>query len=223
MSYEEILKTSDDGKYRVKLILDEYADEPYDDGQSPLLRIRTGHYGDVRDVEHVMATGRPTTSDDRIESAAYQWGNPGSGNFRKFEKYLRAYYGTREIETWHSGDYWFITYDTAEWRDYIGWTAENADRMPDHLVDASEYKAWCEGECYGYVIEENTLWRKDGDPDDTMESWEEVDDCWGFYGSYATEAALEEFGAYLASIPDPPAPHVPWYRRVLAWLWLVRS
>jgi hypothetical protein len=212
MSYEEILETSDDGKFRVKLVLDECADEPYDDGQSPLMRIDTGYYGNVRDINHVMATGRPTNSDERIEEAARRWGGPNSDDFRYFEKYLRAYYGTREIETWSSGSYWYITYDTSAWRKYIGYPDGEKNRgMPDHLVNMDEYRAWCEGECYGYVIEKNTLWRKDENPDETMESWEDVDSCWGFYGEYSREAALEAFNREVsANVPARPGNQTPW-------------
>lgn len=201
MSYSEILKTSDDGKYRVKLILDEYAAEPEYDGQSPLLRIDTGSYGDVRDVCHLMVISRPTDSDSRIEEAARRWGGPNSDQWDLFEKYLRAYYGVREIKTWFSGSYWYVTYDPSDWRKWIGFDGEPSDRT--ELVNMDEYRAWCEGECYGYVVEKNVLWRKDEDPDETMESWEDVDSCWGFYGDYAKEAAIEAFDAEVAA--DVPA------------------
>ena len=119
MTYSETLETSEDGRYRVRLVLDEYADEPYDDGQSPLLRLDKTSYG-VR-AEHVMATGRPLDDDERIEEAAQRWGTPSGSPFGwYFEKYLRAYYGTTQIKTWHSGSYWYVTYDTARWREYVG-------------------------------------------------------------------------------------------------------
>lgn len=208
MGYEEILKVSDDGKYRVKLVLDEDAFEPYDDGQSPLLRLEWSGYR--YRAEHVMATGRPTDHDERIEEAASKWGS----ELEKFEKYLRAFYGASQviIDTSTSQGMTYITYDTAEWREHVG--------APLNSVNMDEYLAYCVGDCWGYVIEKNELWRKDGDPDETMESWEHVDSCWGFYGDYSREAALEEFGSFLDSIV--PAPR-PWWRRALAWFWLARS
>jgi hypothetical protein len=191
MSYEETLRTSDDGQWRVRLIADESPPEPYDDGQSPLLRIEYTSRGWI--PEHVMATGRPADDDARIESAASQWGY--GWNRGLFEKYLRAYYGTREIVAWHSGDCWYITYDTARWRSYIGF--EPGAETPHPLVNMDEWRAYCEGDCWGYIVERRVTWYRDGDPATTRTTWEEVEDgsCWGFYGDYGREAALEAYEA----------------------------
>lgn len=169
MSYEEILETSEDGRFRVRLVLDDYPDEPYDDGASPLLRI-DGHR-----AEHVMTGSRPTDVDDYAENAVHHWGTcPADGNWRLFEKYLRAYFGVTKIETWHSGSYWYVTYDPAAWREWAG--------APEGSADMSEYRAWCEGDVWGYVVEKNVTWTTEDDFPD-MATWENVDSCWGFYGS----------------------------------------
>jgi hypothetical protein len=63
-------------------------------------------------------------------------------------------------------------------------------------AQAEEYAAWADGEVYGYVIEQRATWRRDDDHDATMETWEHVDSCWGFYGrAYAEEAARETWTA----------------------------
>ncbi len=54
--YSETLETTKDGRFRVRLVLDNYPSEPYDDGQSPLLQISRTGYG-IR-AEHIMAIGR---------------------------------------------------------------------------------------------------------------------------------------------------------------------
>jgi hypothetical protein len=188
MSYSETLKTSDDGRFRIRLIADEYAEEPYDDFQSPLLRVEYTSRGWI--AEHVMATGRPTGDDARIEYAAGCWGS----DFRLLEKYLRANYGTREIETWHSSDYWYVTYDTAAWRAYIG-SGEDAE-TPHPLISMTEYKAWCEGDCWGWAVERNVTWVREDDERETRATWEQESSCSGYYGSdYAKESALEAFEA----------------------------
>lgn len=180
MSYEEILETTEDGQYRVKLVLDEYADEPYDDGQSPLIQLDI-RYSGTR-AEHVMVGARPADNDARIEEAAERWGS----DFDKLEKYLRAYYGTSQVKTWHSGDYWYITYDTAEWRDYTG--------APENSVSMDEWQAYCTGDVWGYVVERNVTWHSDENPSQTMQTWEEEDSCWGYYGyEWAKKSALEAF------------------------------
>lgn len=204
MSYSEILKTSDDGRFRVRLIADEDASEPCDDGQSPLLRLDCTGYG-CR-AEHVMATGRPLDDDDRIQEAAERWGAPSGSDWRLFEKYLRACYGTREIVTWHRGSYWYVTYDTARWRTYAGW--DDKHPMPAGAANMDEYKAWCEGDCWGYVIEKLVHWTTDDGAVSPAfrDEWEQVEDgsCWGFYGEYSREAALEAFEAEISSQPAPP-------------------
>lgn len=178
----ETLETN--GKYRVRLIADESPDEPYDDGQSPLLRLGyVNQFGWI--AEHVMNTGRPLDDDSRIEEAAQRWGS----DFRMLEKYLRAYYGTTEIKTWHSGSYWYITYDTAKWRAYVGLDTPGATGH----INMDEWRAYCEGDVWGYDVEQNVTWHRD-DSDETLQTWESVDSCWGFYGyDYAKEAATEAY------------------------------
>jgi hypothetical protein len=162
MSHEEILETSENGRFRVKLVLDEYPDEPYDDGQSPLMRLDYTSSG--WRAEHIMATGRPLDADSYVEEAVARWGS----DFRLLEKYLRAYFGVTKIETWHSGSYWYITYDPASWREHVG--------APEGSVDMSEYRAWCEGDVWGYVVEKRVTWHA-SDPDYADEDrWEATDD-----------------------------------------------
>jgi len=193
MNYSEVLETR--GNWRVRLVLDKYAPEPYDDGQSPLMRLDRHGYG-VK-AGHVMATGRSLDDDDRIEYAVQHWcTTPADSDWRLFEKYLRAYYGVTRIETWHSGSYWYVTYDPARWRAHTG--------APEGSVDMSEYRAWCEGEVYGWVLEKRVHWHTD-DPDfEDKYDWEATSSCWGFYGrDYAKERALEELADAALDLQDP--------------------
>jgi hypothetical protein len=201
MSYEEILETSEDGRFRVRLIAQECPEEPYDDGQSPLMRLDSRGYG-VR-AEHVMATGRPTDADARIEEAAEHWCATPSGNdWRLFEKYLRAYYGVTRVETWHSGSYWYVTYDPAGWREWAG-AAEGS-------IDMSEYRAWCEGDVWGYVVEKRVTWTT-SDPDYADEErWEDANaSCWGFYGSDGENGKyLKQTAREAMAYEDEPYAHM---------------
>jgi hypothetical protein len=193
MSYEEVLETQ--GDYRVKLVLDEGPAEPEHDGQSPLLRLDRGGYDSVR-AEHIMATGRPLDDDDQIEYAARHWDTtPADRDWRLFETYLRAWYGVTQIETWHSGSYWYVTYDSAAWREYAGTEPGSADM--------AEYRAWCEGEVFGVVLEKRVHWSTE-DPDfDDEDRWEEIPDgaSWGYYGyDWAVQCAKE---ALAGAVPKP--------------------
>lgn len=181
MTDYETLETSENGRFRVRLVLDEYPDEPYDCSQSPLIRL---DYRYSWKAEHIQIGDRPTNADTYVEEALARWGS----DFDLLEKYLRAYHGVTKVETWHSGSYWYITYDSAAWREWCGAREGGADM--------SEYRAWCEGDVWGWVVEKNVTWTTDDDYDD-MATWETVDSCWGYYGSdgangeYLKSCALE--------------------------------
>jgi len=194
MSYSEVLEER--GDRRVRLVTEEGPEEPYDDGQSPLLRIDLVGY--TPRAEHIQVGSlRPTDADEQIEEAARRWGGPNNRDWAKFEKYLRAYHGVTQIETYWSETYWYVTYDSTPWREAVGANAGSAS--------LEEYKAWCEGEVYGYVIEKQVTWHAVNPVTDDPEyaeypdrtSWEEIPDdgsCWGFYGrGYAEDQAKLAF------------------------------
>lgn len=193
MSYSETL--AERNRYRVRLELDEYAPEPYDCSQSPLLRLNK-FYGSVR-VEHIQVGDRPTDDDAAIENAIAHWATtPSDGDWPKFEKYLRAFFGVRNIVTYFSGSYWYVTYDSEAWRKSLGFTnQEQEDKYAK--PEMAEYKAWIEGDCYSYVVEKQVEWMAteyDAETFPTKTTWEVVDSCGGYYGEeYAREAALEAF------------------------------
>jgi hypothetical protein len=201
--YEEIL--DERNGYRVKIVLDEYGDTPYDCSQSPLLRIDIGSYCNGNPTFVDTSEMRSHQEDEYILNAINHWAtSPADRDWKLFEKYLRAYFGVTIIETWASQDYWYITYNSKEWRKSIGYDGVVAPEDDDNPAKPSmeEYRAWCEGECYLYVVEKDVEWRKvdptTDDPDylDTMHTWETVDSCGGFYGDeYVKEAAMEAFVA----------------------------
>lgn len=196
MSNENVIETNEtpDGepRYRLRLVMDEYPDEPENDGQSPLMRLENRGAG--WRAEHVMVGSRPTGDDTRIEDAAAKWGTPTGKDWPKFEKYLRAYYGVTTIETYSTRDYWYVTYDPDAWREWSG--------APAGSVDMSEWQAYCEGEVYGWVIEMRVTWHDVGGQLPDQHTWEEVPEdgsCWGYYGyKWAKEAATEAWQSFLA-------------------------
>jgi hypothetical protein len=196
MSYSETLEERDG--YRVRIVRDEYGDTPYDCSQSPLLRIDYRSYGGGATFVDTSEM-RPHQEDEYILNAISHWQtDPSDRDWKLFEKYLRAFFGVTTIETWASQDYWYITYDSEGWRRSL--TVDGADG--EFKPSMEEYRAWCEGECYFYVIEKQETWVKQDpttdDPAylDTMTTWETVDSCGGYYGDeYVKEAALEAFVA----------------------------
>lgn len=196
MSYSETIEERNG--YRVRLSIDEYADPPYDCSGSPILRIDNRGYGRGNPVFVDTSTERPHQEDDYIINAIDHWQtDPSDQDWPLFEKYLRAFFGVRDIEYYRSQDYWYVTYDSEGWRDSLGFTDEESKLKHAH-PNMEEYKAWCEGDVYYYVVEKRVHWTTE---DETIvnretDTWEEVDSCGGFYGSeYAREAALEAFVA----------------------------
>lgn len=200
MSEYEIIK--EEGDLRVTLSRDEYPDEPYDCGQCPIVRIDR-RYGRA-DVGHVMVGDRPTDRDDAIEDALERC----HGDWRLFEKYLRAYHGVTKVIQYGPNnytDYTYFAYDTPEWVTSIGFDDKIAPRSKYNAelsVQMNEWIAYLEGEVYTWNIErrvnvhqERTTTRMDGTLVSKVENdfadWEHVDSCGGYYGyDYARQEAL---------------------------------
>ena len=191
----DVLETCRD--MRVRLVLDNYPAEPYDDGRSPILRLYPlRSWGGWR-ADHIDTIGGyvPAAMDD-IVTAAEKW----AGEPDLFGRYLRMFHGTTEVQ-WYDGrpgggDYIYVTFDTADWRQH-----HQIEPHQHDVIDMTEWRAYCEGDVYGYVIEQRATWRRDGSTE-TRESWETVDSCWGFYGhKYAEEAAREAFDSLAAELP----------------------
>lgn len=184
MNEENVVEERDG--YRVIVEIDQYLEEPYDDGQSPVLRIAGFRQ------EHIAGTSFTSAeSDERIEEAVSKWGGPSAPEWHLVEKYLRAFHGVTQIETYYSGSYyWYVTYDSAEWRDAVGLTEPGG-------ADISAWKAYCEGEVYAYRVQKLVKWVTLDpalDPEDrARETWEDTEySCSGLYGyEYAEQAALE--------------------------------
>lgn len=202
----EVLETR--GDYSVTVSIEEGPDEPYADGTAPILRM-----DNIRS-EHVIVAGRPAESDDRIEEAADRWGPPNRPTWKLFERYLKAFHGVTQIETYYSGSYWYAAYDSAEWRAYVGLEIPGAD-ADLHLMD--EYKAWIEGEVYSWTVEKRVTWHAVNPVTDDPEyagypdrdTWETVDSCGGYYGyEYAAESALEALGEYAPVLSEYPPTEV---------------
>jgi hypothetical protein len=186
----------EEGDLRVRIEQDEYAEEPYSEGGPAIVRIENRWWTRAEPVSN-----GPEDGVEIINNAIKRWGTPSDSKWPLVEKYLRAYYGTKHIETYNSGEYWYILFDTAEWRATASkdpdWT------IPDNADYLGEWKSWVNGEVYSYFIERKATWRRvdpvtdDQDYLDTMTTWEIADSCGGFYGyDVAEEAALESYASY---------------------------
>lgn len=176
------------GQYRARIVPDSDREKPDWDGQGWVFsfdrrtnRIDTQHaetddHGKVWDFGLVEAIGR--FNDEAL-----------------IFRYLRM---------WHD----VVSFDTLDlngWELYFVVTREQADRWgwddPEWAKLAGQaretWRAYIEGDVYGYIVEEQVPWMRLG-PDgkvnpstiDVRHTWEHVDSCYGFYGyDYAVSEA----------------------------------
>lgn len=177
----EVLDTTTDGQYRAILVLDTDADEPYNDGATPL--IRTDGYR----AEAVNAQ-----ADEYAE--AYNRFSELPDNYEAFERYLRIFHGARNVKTYgpnRATNYQHITFDTDEWAEVVGCPEEHRE----DAADMDEYIAYLEGDVYVTQLErtEPGACGHDGCTDHT--DWVVVDSIGGFYGDneYTRQAYREYF------------------------------
>jgi hypothetical protein len=188
--YQEVIETV--GDFRVVIEVEEGPEEPYDDGQSPLLRLGYRAFG--WRAEHVMKGSRPADDDARIEEAAIRWGAGGQSGT----------HGATKVEWYRNSDYAYLAYDSAAWREWTGASEGSAD--------LSEYRSWCEGEVFGYIVQQRVNWHADNPLFPDQDRWEDVPDesCWGLYGiGYAREAAIEALEGVIVADADKQNDGVP--------------
>lgn len=211
MSDENVVMETTDSKHRtwrVRLERDESPEAPYDDGSVPLWRVE--HSGLGWRTEQVKMTSYDAV-DVRLSDAVNRFNGP---TVHKVERWLRAYHDVTIVEHWYSGNAWYIAADDGDWRKAMGVTPEQIVHEYERAGSLmSEYKAWVEGEVYGYVIERKrvayttVIEPADGEIIGTekTEVWTEIDDVEGsmsglFGQEYATEKAAEELRAYLYNL-----------------------
>lgn len=182
----ETVWTSEDGRARVILVMDESPEAPYDDGGSPILRVSSDCWGRFR-AEQITDVTSYRLPDD-IAAACEHYGPQGGD---RFARYLRIWHGVTVIDSYginntRAVDDNFLTFDPTDWRDQVGAAAGS--------ISLDEWRAYCEGDVWTWARQELTTWTA---PDGrTRETWETVDACGGYYGQqWATEAALEEVSA----------------------------
>lgn len=176
---------------RLKIEIDEYPSKPYNDGGFPIWRIEPsrGAYAAVQETD-ITSYVTPARLDDALSQLNDEHDLDGPFVLR----YLRIFWGVTFVEMWHSGSYWYLTCDPADWREKVG-VDDAVTQREDYTKGAfTEWKAWCEGEVY-MATEQQRVQREvrthtiypDGDTDDDFRSYEEWEDTenggvGGFYG-----------------------------------------
>lgn len=188
--------------YRVRAVYDPYPDEPYDGCGRPVLRIDLTYRGGGG-VEHIDGSERPKDDDDAIENAVRYWAaKPSKTDWKLVEKYLRTYFGVTDVQFFSSQDYWYVSYDSAAWRKYVGIKDEDTQTAEYKATKMlTEWRSWVDGDVYMLVVEKQVTWRaynpvtdepKYAEYPDRIE-WEEIDRRGGYYGWEHAEYDASEF------------------------------
>jgi hypothetical protein len=169
---------------RINIVGDMDPSEPYDDGGSPLFRISYSSFGTGWSVEQVQNVTSYKAYADLIQaigSCLRRW----SGQEELRDRYLSIWFGVTAVETWHSGQCLYLTCDPADWREKVG--------AQPGSISLAEWQAYCLGDVYGVVPEEEVEWRSGkGETKTIWESDGSLDGCWGFYGIQAAREYAEE-------------------------------
>jgi hypothetical protein len=185
---DDVLATTDDGRFRVRLVRDEHAENPRNDGET-LVHVIT--------IDTHLGQYHPVDKD----------GGPLAGAWErlKWNRWTGVDIFTRYVSIMHGGivlesspergprSLWYVTGEEAR--------AIDGGLLTEGYVEAEmqEYEAWAEGDVWGFIVEERVGWTRDDDPDESMETWEHVDSCFGFYGKpYARSQAREALRFYAA-------------------------
>lgn len=188
--------------YRVRLAYDESPEKPYNDGGAPIWRVEPSrNYTDRVDARHEDGLSSYQPHERIAEAIDRLWFDGDT-----LERYLRIFHGATAFERWHSGNYGYFTCDPEHWRTELGITDEIMQRegYADGLMD--EWQAWCNGEVYVVVVEEQVHWQRvdsTGTPVRLVEpterdTWEQVEAVGGYYGyDWAEQSAIDALSNYV--------------------------
>ncbi|MGA5019275.1 hypothetical protein ACPCAA_17885 [Streptomyces griseoincarnatus] len=178
----DVLATTEDGRFRVRLVLDEHADNPRHDAET---------------LAHVITIdthlGQYTPVDPKGGPLAWAWErlkwNRWTG-VDTFTRYVSIFHGGIVLESSPTNgprSLWYMTGAEA--------VALDAGLLTEGYIEAEmeEYEAWASGDVWGFIVEETD------EPDADEPEWEHVDSCFGFYGRpYARAQAREALDFYAA-------------------------
>lgn len=111
-----------------------------------------------------------------------------------FTRWAKIYHGATVVEDRPHDGAWSLWYVMPE-----KIAEAQTPVAPEEIIagEVKEYRAWAEGEVYGYVIEKAVGWSRLDKKVDILVTWETEEDCWGYIGrEYAEESAREAFEPY---------------------------
>lgn len=184
--------------YRAVLTLDESPQEPEDCGAVPQFTVYYGHGRWTVGCEQ-NASDLPDTAKNLLQ-AWEEFNDRFDNGDEVFARWCRIVYGVDYVRvTDHHGysqgsEFKLFEVAGVAWLDGIGWTKSKAEfaEMHESYKGAPELVSYVNGDVWGIVIEKANRYVNTEDPEDVLETWDEVDACWGFYGESDTPYFLEE-------------------------------
>lgn len=210
--HDDTLETieHESGQYRVRIVPDYEADPGDCDGMAFVLVL-----DDRRErVEQLHGKDSGLTVPDVAGALLH---------FRQdldlFGRYLRMFYDVASFDYWTPRDGTVVAFTTRELARAWGFTDPDDDDKTYHhgesrrdIVARSapdalhQWRQRDEGDVYGYVVEQHVTWRPvsvPADEDVTMETWEHIDSCYGFFGhEYAEQEARSALASATAKVND---------------------
>ncbi|MER8116301.1 hypothetical protein [Streptomyces sp. NPDC094031] len=184
-----VLDTTDDGRYRIRLVHDDHAPNPRHD-RDTLVHVIT--------IDTHLGQYIPVDRDGGPLAEAWHrlcWNRWKGVDI--FTRYVKIFHGGTVLESAPARGARSLWYMTGE-----EMVALDAGLLSEGYIEAEmeEYEAWAEGDTWAWVIEERVGWTRDSDPDESMDTWETVDSCSGYYGaSWARKVAREALRDFVTS------------------------
>jgi hypothetical protein len=165
----EIIETV--GNHRVSLLADDSPSAPDHDGQGYVIRANL-HCGRALTVHADSSDAEP---DFDLNHLARRYGN----DYQMVERYLRIFHDVVSFDytSWDRDMMFFVV--TRQQAEAWGCLLEDWHKLAGQAEEVWAY--YGAGETYGYVVETLETWTRNSDGFE-MESWAEVDSCWGLYG-----------------------------------------
>lgn len=182
-------------EYRVRIIHDHNSEDPRTafDQMCEIVSMERHWYGEqarfiaslIRDtdawqvLETLVAANNPDWSDDVDMPDIVN-------NDALRERWLDTVKDCLLVEPFSTDSFHYVAYTTPELCEKLGVEWANAAAAMGGEIEL--FKQWAEGDCYGFRLEKRNVC-----PTCEHEEWEEVDSCWGFYGSDPFENGMSDY------------------------------
>lgn len=197
-----------DPNLRIRTERDDAPAKPYDDGGFPIWRIEHGNYGG-RAVQETDITSyvTPGALDHGITGMLER---DESADKDLLARYLRIFWGVTFTAWWHSGNYWYVTCDPADWRQEVGVTDDITAREDYAANPFEEFESWVKGNVHVATAEHRIFVRSQHETWDLRVEHPELAE-----GQYDTSEAYEwltdeTVGGFYGDVDQSMAANMAW-------------